>query len=100
MVVADSFLHITLIGGLTEVVGVIGRFGDEVVMLEFCVVGTLDELVKDFDVVILEELLEALMLELETDVLELEEDLLDICVFDCCWSCCRHFALRFLNQTC
>lgn len=81
-------------------VGVIGRFGEDVVMLEFCVVGTFEELVRDFDVVIFVELVEALMLLLATVDFELEVDLLDICVFVCCWSCCRHFALRFLNQTC
>lgn len=68
----------TLMGGLTDVVGVMGRFGEEVVILEFCVVGTFEELVRDFDVVILVELVEALMLLFATVVLELEEDLLDI----------------------
>lgn len=97
---ADSFLQMTLMGGLTEVVGVIGRFGEEVVILEFWVVGTFEELVRDLEVVIFEELVEALMLLLATEDLELDVDLLDICVFVCCCSCCRHFALRFLNQTC
>lgn len=79
-------------------VGVIGRFGEDVVMLEELVVvleecGALDDGV-------LEVLEELFRLELEeSEDLELDEDLLDICVLDCCWSCCRHFALRFLNQT-
>lgn len=95
----------TLIGGLTEVVGVIGRFGEDVVMLEvFCVVLML-ELVEElgfFDEEILELLLlfEDLMLDEEMEFLELEELLLVICVLVCCCSCCRHFARRFLNQTC
>lgn len=91
----------TFMGGLTEVVGVIGRFGLEVVMLAFVVVKP--ELVDcDFEVVTLEDELEEplrLLLDDIDDVLEFDEDLLEICVFACCWSCCLHFALRFLNQT-
>lgn len=89
----------TFIGGLTEVVGVIGRFGDDVAILDVFVVRLLLELVKDLEVVIFEEeeVLEDLRLE-EMEVLELD-DLLEICVLVCCCSCCRHFALRFLNQT-
>lgn len=92
----------TLIGGETEVVGVIGRLGEDVVMLElFCVVDrlVLVEFVKDLEVVILEDDVEPLRLELEDMDLELDVDLLEICVLVCCCSCCRHFALRFLNQT-
>lgn len=92
----------TFIGGLTEVVGVIGRFGLEVVMLAF--VDVKPELVDcDFEVVTLEDVLEEplrLLLDDIDDVLEFDEVLLEICVFACCWSCCLHFALRFLNQTC
>lgn len=77
----------TLIGGLTDVVGVMGRFGDDVVMLEeFCVVRLELELVKVFDVDILDEELLLIVL-LDDIVLELDDDLLDICVLDCCWSC-------------
>lgn len=44
---------------------------------------------------------EELFIELVDDMLlELDEDLLDICELDCCCNCCRHFARRFLNQTC
>lgn len=80
---ADSFLHITLMGGLTDVVGVIGRFGDEVVIEVLVVVKLLAELVRALEVVILEvdDELEPLRLELEVmeePVLELEVDLLDI----------------------
>lgn len=81
---ADSFLHMTFMGGLTDVVGVIGRFGDEVVMLDvFVVVKLLAELVRVLEVVILEveDELEFFRLELEVmeePVLELEVDLLDI----------------------
>lgn len=90
----------TLIGGLTEVVGV-GRLGDEVAMLEvFWVdVKELEEFVRVLDVEIFED--EELLMELDDDMLlELDEDLLDICELDCCCNCCRHFARRFLNQTC
>lgn len=89
----------TFMGGLTEVVGVIGRFGDVVVMLDvFCV-----ELVEELgflEAVILELLFEDLMFEEEMEDLEPEELLLEIWVLVCCCSCCRHFARRFLNQTC
>lgn len=93
----------TLIGGLTDVVGVIGRLGDEVVILEVLALDA--ELVMALDVVILDEeelvLLEPFKLLLEDkDVLEVLEDFDDICVLVCCWSCCLHFALRFLNHTC
>lgn len=77
-----------------------GKFGDVVVILGvFWVVALLDE---DFEEFILdEEEFEDLRFEEDTDEpdLVLEEDLLEICVLDCCCSCCRHFALRFLNQT-
>lgn len=86
---AASFLHMTLMGGLTDVVGV-GRLGDDVVML-----GVVVEF--DLEAVILELLLMELLDEM---VLELDEDLVEICEFVCCWSCCLHFARRFLNQTC
>lgn len=101
---ADSFLQMTLIGGLTDVVGVIGKFGDDVVILEAFVVTLLVELVRALEDDIFEddeEVDEPLRVELEEiEVLELEVDLLEICVLVCCWSCCLHFALRFLNQTC
>jgi hypothetical protein len=70
----------TLIGGLTEVVGVIGRLGDDVVM-ELCdVVRLLVDAGRDFDVDILEELVELEeLLRLLLVVMEvLEEDLLEI----------------------
>lgn len=93
----------TLIGGLTDVVGVMGRFGDDVVILDVFVVRLFEELVRALEVVILEEedeVVDPLRVELEDmEVLELDVDLLEICVFVCCCSCCRHFALRFLNQT-
>lgn len=96
---ADSFLHITFIGGLTDVVGVMGRFGDDVVTLElFWLVDKLVlVVVSDFDVVALDD--EDLRLDDDMDVLDADDDLLDIWVFVCCCSCCLHFALRFLNQT-
>lgn len=92
----------TFMGGLTDVVGVIGKLGDDVAILEVFVVKlALLELVSDFDVDTLDDdddVFEDFRLEEMDEDLELD-DLLEICEFVCCCSCWRHLARRFLNQT-
>lgn len=149
----------TLIGGLTDVEGVIGRIGDDVWWLDalkalrllftaFDAFVWFDELLLllllwllllpplppfpfplppdnacvgvtlmcddfEFDVELLDELVvlldpdpdaevELLLRFDEPDevVFELLRFVADVAADVWCWSCCRHFARRFLNQTC
>lgn len=145
-----SFLQMTLIGGLTDVEGVIGRIGDDVWWLDalralrllftaFDAFVLFDELLLllllwlplpfpppdnacvgvtlmcddfEFDVELLVELVVLLDPDADAEVELLRFDEPDDVVFELlrfvddeaadvwCWSCCRHFARRFLNQTC